>query len=181
MRSPVSTRAVFGGANPSPWLVLDYLQRDFKVSLLAAPSADYAATNFSVQYTPDNPNKMRPGGVLSRAGTVATLKLVDHGLVAGDSVIVINSGDANLDGTWPVASAADKDTLTYTVVNTGITVGSPGVKAALCRVMPHDTMVNLTARTAGNFAFPVWAARIIATALTAGSVTLEAVQGYARG
>lgn len=178
MRSPLSVTQSAAGA--SPWLVLDYLQRPFNVGLFASLSFDGNLT-YQVQHTPDNPNKFK-GVTLSRTTTVATATFAAaHGLNVGDSIVVQGSGDANLDGTFAVASVVDATHLTYTVANTGLAADTGHAKACLMRVFPHAYLTALTAKADGNYAFPVWATRVNVTAYTAGSVTLEVVQGYARG
>jgi protein involved in polysaccharide export with SLBB domain len=159
---------------------LDWQQRPFNVALLASLSFDGVLT-YKVEYTPDNPQKVTPC-YITRSGTTATMTLAaNHGLSVGDSVTVINSGDPNLNGTYPVASVPSANTLTYTVAATGLTTALPQAGVVLMRVFPHDYMVNLTARADGNFAFPISACRVTVTAYTAGSVTLEIMQGHARG
>jgi protein involved in polysaccharide export with SLBB domain len=159
MKSPVSVTQAAAGA--SAWIPLDWQQRPFNVALLASLSFDGNLT-YKVEYTPDNPQKVTPC-YITRSGTTATMTLAaNHGLNVGDSVTVINSGDPNLNGTFPVASV-------------------PSAGAVLMRVFPHDYMVGLTAKADGNFAFPIMACRVNVTAYTAGSVTLEIIQGHARG
>lgn len=187
MRSPLKqtvTPTAAGGAF-GPWLPLDYVQRPFNVSLFVSLSQDASGITYSVEYSPDNPNAGRstanPVASLTRTTTTATLTFTNpHGLVTNDSVTVVNSGDANLDGTYTV-TATSTTGVTYTVANTGATVGSVYTQAVPMRVFPHATLVGLTARAAGNFAFPCWACRLHITAWTAGSATLEVIQGYARG
>jgi hypothetical protein len=186
MRSPIKqtvTPTAAGGA-AGPWIPLDYLQRPFNVGLFVSLSEDASGITYTVEHSPDNPNNIKGNTVasLSRTTTVATLTMsLAHGLVTGDSVTIYNSGDANLDGTYAVASTPTATSLTYTVANTGATAGSPYTQAVLMRVFPHDFMAGLTARADGNYAFPVMASRLHITAWTAGSATLELTQGYARG
>lgn len=181
MRSPL--KVTQGAAGASGWLVLDYLQRPFNVALLASLSFDGNLT-YSVQHTPDNPNSFKGNTVVSltRTTTVATLTMsLAHGLSVGDALVIVGGGDANLEGNQTVASVTSATVLTYTVANTGATVGKVTTQAVLLRVFNHDFLVAQTARADGNYAFPVWATRVIVTAYTAGSVTLEVLQGYGRG
>ena len=173
-------------AGASPWQPLDYLQRPFDVSLFASLSEDASGITYTVEYTPDNPNPRRKErnnvASLSRTTTVATLTLTNnHNLVTGDSVTVTNSGNANLDGTYPVASTPTAKSLTYTVANTGATVGGPYAEAILMRVFPQGNLAGLTVRASGFFSSPCMAVRINNTAWTAGSSILEILQGHARG
>src|SRR6267378_2440928 len=109
MRSPIKqtvTPTVAGGA-AGPWIPLDYLQRPFNVALMVSLSQDASGITYSVEYTPDNPNSSKntanPVASLTRSTTTATLTFANpHGLVTGDAVVVYNSGDANLDGTYTV-------------------------------------------------------------------------------
>lgn len=187
MRSPIKqtvTPTVSGGAF-GPWIPLDYIQRPFNVSLFVSLSEDASGITYSVEHSPDNPNvtkgTINPVASLTRTTTTATLTFTNaHGLVTNDSVTVVNSGDPNLDGTYTV-TATSTTVVTYTVANTGATAGSPYTQAVPMRVFPHATLVALTARAAGNFAFPCWAVRLHITAWTAGSATLEVIQGLARG
>lgn len=165
---------------------MDYVQWPFNVGLFVTLSEDAAGITYSVEYSPDNPNSGRstanPVASLTRVGTAATLTFAQpHGLIAGDSVQVINSGDANLDGSQAVASAPTPLSVTYTVANTGATAGALTTQAVPMRVFPHATLVGLSARASGNFAFPCWACRLHITAWTGGSATFEVIQGLARG
>ena len=182
MRSPIKV-TVAGGAGISPWIPLDYLQRPFNVALFVSLSATSDGTD-TVEYTPDTPNSTKGNTVasLTRSGTVATLTMTQaHGLNVGDSVLTFNTGDANLDGTHQVASVTSPTALTYTVANTGLTAQAGYAQAVLMRVFPHSFLAAQTARGAGNFAFPCWAVRLNVTAGTTGNVTLEVIQGHARG
>lgn len=185
MRSPISVK-VSGAPGISPWIVLDYLQRPFNVALMAALDAAAAGVTYKVEYTPDNPNQTNANTnnvvSLTRSGTTATMTFAKaHNLVVGDSVKVFNSGDANFDGDQAVASVTSPTVLTYTVANTGAAAGNGYQRGIPLRVFPHDYMVGLTVKADGNFAFPCWACRLNVSALSAGSVTLEALQGHARG
>jgi hypothetical protein len=186
MRSPV--KQTLSAVGIGPWIPLDYIQRPFNVGLFVTLSEDASGITYSVEYTPDNPNSSRatqnPVASLTRSGTTATLTFTNpHGLNANsaDSVVVSNSGDANLDGNYLVASAPSTTQITYTVANTGATVGANATAATATRAFAHATLAALTARAAGNFAFPCMACRLHVTAQSAGSATLEIVQGLARG
>lgn len=182
MRSPIKV-TVSGGAGISPWIPLDYLQRPFNVSLFAILS-NTSDANYTVEYTPDNPNSAKGNTVasLTRSTTVATLTMSSpHEAKVGDSVITVNTGDPNLDGVHQVASIVSATVLTYTVANTGLTAQAGYAQAIICRVFPHAFMAAQTSRQSGNFAFPCWAVRLNVNTATTGDVTLEVIQGYARG
>lgn len=182
MHSPVSVQVGPASGN-SPWLPVDYTQRPFSVGLdVSADAAAVTATfAYTVQWTPDNPNRLTRPASLTRSGTVATLKTVNpHGLSVGDSVVSVATGDANLEGAHDVASVVDPNTLTYTVANSGATLAGPDPKVILLRVFPDGNMTAKTARAYENSTTPMRAVRLNAT-LTAGIMTLTVVQGYGRG
>ena len=180
MRSPVNV--TLSAAGSSPWIPLDWQQRPFNVALMASLSYN-ANLTYNVQFTPDNPH-LTQYCVVTISGTTATVMFATaHGLNVGDSIMILNSGDAAINGTWNVASVPSATTLTYTVGATTLTTSLPPCQAVLMRVFNHDTMQNLTTRADGNFAFPCWAARLNIGSgnYTAGSVTLSILQGHARG
>lgn len=187
MRSPLKT-TIAGAPGISPWQVLDYVQRPFSVGLFASLSEDAsAAATYSLEYTPDNPNSTKgtrnPVVSLARAATVATLTWANaHGLVTGDAVKVYNSGDPNLDGDQTVASTPSPTSVTYTVANTGAVTGMPYTEAVGLRVFALPAAVTAaTTRQSAALTTPCWAVRLRVSALTAGSISLEVVQGYGRG
>jgi hypothetical protein len=167
---------------------LDYLQRPFDVGLFSSLSEDAsAAATYNIECTPDNPNQTKgtrnPVASLSRTTTVVTLTWANpHGLVTGDALKVYNSGDPNLDGDQQVASTPSPTSITYAVANTGAVVGSPYTEAIALRVFALPTALTAaTTRQSASLTIPAWAVRLRATALTAGSIVLEVVQGYGRG
>lgn len=186
MRSPLKA-TVSGAPGISPWLLLDYYQVNFNVGLFASLSEDAAGTpTYSLEYTPDNPNTGKttrnPVVSLTRAAGVATLTWANpHGLVTGDASRVWNSGDPNLDGDAQVASTPSATSITYAVGNTGAVVGSPYTEAQPMRVFALPAAVTAaTTRQSMNLQTPCWAVRLHVTLLSAGTITLEAVQGLDR-
>jgi len=181
MRAPgLKVSTTQNTAGPSPWLVVDYLQRPFIEGLFASLSEDASALTYQVEHTPDNPNVVTPY-IASRSGTALTLTFqAPHGLSALDSVTL--PAPSQWAGVYTVASTPSNVSLTVTVANTGPlaeTTVVPG--AVLCRVFVDNTLKALTARAYGLNNVPVLASRINATAVTAGVATLEVVQGHARG
>jgi hypothetical protein len=178
MRSPVSVTQ--GAAGASAWIPLDIQQRPFVVALAA--SLDYLGNlTYTVQYSPDSPWRTQYV-TISITGTTATMTFpAAHGLVVGDSVTVLNSGDTHIDGVYAVASVPSATTLTYTVSGTTLTNALPPCQCVPMRAFNLSGMTGLTARADGNFNAPVAAVRINVTAYTAGKVTLEVSQGHARG
>lgn len=181
MRSPISAQLAATGN--SAWLVLDYLQRPFSVGIdVSADAAAVTATfAYTVQWTPDNPNHIKRIVSLLRSGTVATLVTsTPHGLSVGDAIVAVATGDPNLDGPHDVASVVDASTLTYTVANTGLTKAGPDPKVVTLRVFADPNMTAKTARAYEGVTTPMMAVRLNGT-LTAGVLTISAVQGYGRG
>lgn len=186
MRSPIKTSLIAVGI--SPWLVLDYTQRPFDVGLFASLSEDASgAATYSLEYTPDNPNQGKttrnPVVSLTRTTTTATLTWANpHNLVTGDAAKVYNSGDPNLDGDVAVASTPSPTSITYTVANTGAVAGGGYTEAIALRVFAlAAALTAATTRQSANLTTPAWGVRLHVTALTTGSITLEVVQGHARG
>lgn len=165
-----------GSLGNSPWCMDNYLQRSYKIGMGAMITSG-AVLTFGVQHSFDDPVSNRRPVSISRTTTVATVTDVDHRLSVGDSVIVDGSGDPNLDGTYDVASVVDANTYTYTVANTGAAAGSVNTYLASLRVFNHSTMTGLSARTDGNYEFPVRAIRLRVSAYTSGKVDLEILQG----
>ena len=140
-----------------------------------------ASLTYSVQHTFDDTTTDRQHIVIiSRAGTVATVTDIDHRLSVNDNIVITGSGDANLDGSYAVASLVDANTYTYTVANTGATTGSVNSKCTSFRVYNHATMVGQTGRLDGNYAFSIQAVRLTVTAYVSGKVDLTILQGMGR-
>lgn len=176
MKSPVKVSQ--GAAGPSAWTRVDYTQRPFVEGMFCSLSEDASGITYSVEHTPDNPDLLIPF-YGARSGTVLTLTFAAaHGLVANDNVGIFNS---NWTGNYVVASAPTTTTLTVAVANTGATSDLTTAVAALCRVFADTTLATKTVKAYANNLVPVLASRINNTAWTAGTSTLEIVQGHARG
>lgn len=187
MRSPIKV-SITGAPGISPWIPLEDLARTFNVGLFASLSEDAsAAATYSIEYTPDNPNqgKLTRNNLLSltRAAAVATVVFANpHFLVAGDALKVYNSGDPNLDGDQTAVSTPSPNSVTYAVGNTGALVGTPYTEAIALRVFALPAALTAaTTRQSAALTTPCMAVRLHVTALTAGTITLEIVQGLARG
>lgn len=169
-----TTSVTVGSATFSNWIPLNYLQKHFAVSLgvTLTPSA---TLTYQVQHTFDNPWATLVAKI-TRSTTTATLTYIDHGLRVGDSVVVTGAG-APFDGTFAVASVVDADNITYTVLNSGLLISTPGATFARLRVFAHEDLTALTADADGNYAFPVRACRLNITAYTDGKATLTVNQG----
>lgn len=169
------TKVTLSALGNSVWVPLDYIQAPFAVSLAAILSSG-AVLTYSVQNSFDPVNELRPISI-SRAGTVATVTDVNHGLSIGDGIVISGSGDANLDTQIAnVATVLTANTYTYTVANTGLT-SSTSASAANMRQFPDANLFAQTARGEGNYAFPTRACRLVVSAYTSGVVELIILQG----
>ncbi len=162
-------------AGNGPWEPVNRQQTAFAIGLGVFLSSG-ATLTYSIQHTFDDPTLNYPI-TISRSGTTATVIMQQHLLSVGDSVVIVNSGDSNLDGTHEVATVVDANTFTYTVANTGATVSAPQAVATPYRVYNHASLVNQTVRADGNYAFPIQAFRLIVSSYTSGTVTAIAIQG----
>lgn len=179
MKTTVSVAAL--GA--SVWLPVSYLQNPFSVSLDVTLSQDAAGITYTVQHTFDNPQDARAPQSLTRSGAVATVIDPAHGLVTGDSLQVMNSGDPNLDtarGQGVDITVVDDNTYTYAVGNTGAAAGLIATRIVTLKVFNHAQMAALAARADGNYAFPVQAVRVKNTAWTGGTTSLKVIQSAGR-
>lgn len=170
-----TTSVTVGAAGVSSWIPLDTNRLPFNVGFGCTIAYDSTLT-YSAQYTFDNLGNQQTC-TISRSTTTATATVKSHGLTVGDSVLVLNSGDSNLDGTRVVVSVTGADTFTYTVSNTGLTASVLGCTAIVMRVFDHPEIDDETTATNGNLAFPCTAIRLIVTAYTDGSVTMTVAQG----
>jgi hypothetical protein len=186
-----TTVTVSGAPGNSAWVPTSYYQNPFSVSLEYSPSSDAAGPPVgAVQHTFDDPQLLRQPQSLTRAATVATVVYPGHGLLTGDCLMVFGSGDANLDtaiGIGADITVVDANTYTYVVANTGALAGLIGTtRIVTLRVANHKDMgpggtsVPGTTRVDGNYAFPVRAARLRMSALSAGSASLTVTQGAGR-
>ncbi len=184
MKSPavVSLSAV----GTSPWIPMSYIQRAFSAAIACILSTDGNLT-YSVQQTYDqiDDSVLHPI-TISRTTVVATVTDVAHGLSAGDTVIITDSGSSNLDSPKDsggralpitVATAPTANTYTYAVANSGSTTDNGFARGKNLRVFPHAVLTALTARLDSNYNIPVMAVRLIVTAYTAGKVDMLVVQG----
>jgi hypothetical protein len=159
--------------NATPWHFLDWRQNPFAVSFQIDQSGT-AAHVVEYGYSDLIPKRV----ALSRTTTTATLTYKNHGLIAGDSLVVSGAG-APFDGTYQVASRASADAVTYTVANSGATAATPETaKAIFVKTMVHDSYgTPATANSDGNLAFSVQACRVRVTTGGAGNLTFHVSQG----
>lgn len=184
MRSPI--RVTLSAAGASPWILVDYVAKSFLLGLFVSLSQDASGITYDVDLTSDNPNYTKGNSVasLTRSGTTVTVTMAAaHGIVTGDAAVVWNSGDPFIDGSWTVASTPSDTQFTYTVSGSATaTAGSAYTQSTQQRVFAGPTALT-AATTRANAALqePCLAVRLRISAWTAGSATLEVVQGLARG
>lgn len=168
----------------SPWLNHDYYQTPFCLSLAGYVSTNFVGTGWGVQYTEDSVDQnVARHCQISQTGTAITVtdigpanQLGNHGLIVGDFVELYSTG-IGVDGQYVVATVVSATQYTVTSTVTQTVLGSPNVTVVTARIFPDPTLVTETARAIGTYAFPRRASRLILTAVTAGVVTLHALQG----
>ena len=112
----------------SPWVRMNNATEDYSAGFRFTPSSGASGT-YSIQNTLSNPEDFQRA-TFSRSTTTLTITLVDHGLSAGDGVNLRGSDWDQTGGySLNVASAADADTITVTVADSGAAAGS-------CEVAP---------------------------------------------
>jgi hypothetical protein len=174
MRTTTLVSAAAAGV--SAWVPIDYSLNGFGLAIGCTVTSGGVLT-YKAQYTHDDITRYQDCSI-SRSGTAATVTLNNHGLSGTtDSVFIQGSGDANLDGTYAVASIVNANSFTYTVANSGATASLPGVKCVVMRVFDHPTITGKTANSDGNLAFPVRAVRLNLTAWTSGTATMVLNEG----
>lgn len=169
----------FSAAGLGAPVMINYLQSAFAVALYIYFAG--AALACKVQLSGDDPsqNRRQPGlPLVTRVTTTATVVDTAHGLVTGSTVFVQGAG-APFD--TPAAGAditvIDANTYTYTVTNSGLTVGQNGFTLSHLRWFDHATLGAVTASANGNLAFPVRAVRLNVATLTTGTVDFVVEQG----
>lgn len=171
MRPKRQTLSALGSTD---WIRVSHLTGAFAVGI-GVNLSNGAVLTYSVQHTFDSPTLFIDMSI-ARVTTVATATFDDnHGKAIGDSIVVENSGDANLDGTFAIASVPTTTTLTYTVADAG--AASASAKAALFSVFNNDGLADQTASDDGNYAFPPSMIRLAITAYTGGSATVNFIFG----
>ena len=168
---PVRVRLAAAGV--SAWIPINRYATSIAIALGLIFSSNKNLTA-AVQYTLD-PLEAQDCNI-TRSTTTATLKLTNHGLSVGDSVVVSETQSTSLDGTYPVAGVTDQNTITYTVANSGATEAI-AAKVIPLRVMTHPVLTGITANTDSNFSAPPTACRLAVTSYTAGYVDLDVVSG----
>ena len=169
---PYPMKVTVSSATSSPWVPLNILATPFNVAVGCVCSSNKNFT-YAVEYSHDSPN-LPVACYISASTTTATLTLTNHGLTTSDSIIVSGTGNANVDGTFQVASVTNQNVITYTITST--TANFTSAKVSPMRVFVHSTITAKTANSDGNFAFPIQAVRLTVTPWTAGYVTMIVTQ-----
>lgn len=162
----------------SPWVPINYLQIAFGVGLGVIPDSGSTLT-YTVQHTFGDLSTFHPIQFTQSATTV-TVEDNAHNLSVGDSVIIQGSGINGADGTQVVASIVNANSYTFTSGVSQIAVSQPSCVATNLPVFPHISLVGLTTRADGNYAYPIGAIRLSVTAYTSGAVNMYVYQSMGR-
>lgn len=176
---PITVRV--SSATFSPWIPLNRLQRSFAVGIGVKLSSN-ANLAYAVQHTYDQlysdvwaQNFVK----ISRTTTVATVTTkVNHGLLVGDWIQILNAGDPNLNGEYSVASVTSQTVFTYTVANTGAAADTGQATLQSARVF--DNVILPTGTTTSgdtNYSDPVVAVRLLVGTYVAGYADMNVIQG----
>lgn len=157
---------------------LNAKQRPFGASVTVTVPSTITTPGFTVYQTISDIFAAPSLVTISRALTVATVTLADHGLNVGDAVQVSQAG-APLDGTFLVASVTNNNTFTYTVTNSGVTASGQFAGLVPMKLTPVSALATKTATTATSLSAPVTALVLDVTGYAGGTgyITLEAIQG----
>jgi len=189
-------RVSLNAAGYSQWVLLDYIESWFGVTIAGIPSEDASLTysaQFVLDYDTIQTGRQTQAAVsISRSGTTATVtdygpNGLGHGLTTGDSVIVKGTGSTVLDSPaatigqgelgWQVASTPSAHSWTYTVTNSGATSDQGTTSLVRLRVFPHTVLNAVTARTTGSINYPVRGVRLYISSYSAGYCDLLVLQG----
>lgn len=178
MRTQV--QATGSAAAISPWLPVSDSQNPFNVALYALPSTDYAATNYQLESTPDDPQAVHQA-TFTTSGTTATVTDPLHGLSTGDSLVA--QGTNSTADTYPNAvpvTVVDANTYTYT---TGAAPPAKGIlRVTTMRVILLGAVVTAPTRTNAPTLLqtPCRAVRVALTGWSVGILNLLVIQAASR-
>lgn len=178
MKSPVQISLAANGT--TAWLPMNVFQDPFSVTL-AVFFDELANLTAEAQITPDDLGNQRSVDGASQTTTTITVtdKGVDgngHGLLAGDSVQLLGTGNNTVDGLYNVATTPTINTYTLTSV-TSQSLSLPFLKVVTARVFSHTVLTALTARQFSNLGYPFKGVRLHITNYVAGRAWLEVLQG----
>lgn len=161
-----------GAAGFTNWKKVDphkqYWGVGFGVTLSASANLTY-----SVQHSFDDTGANIPCQVTRSTTTLTITFPAAHGLTTSDSVII--SGGSPWDGNYAVASVSSSTVITVTVANTGAT-SYKDLAVSPMRIFNHSSVVAKTTAQDGNYAYPIFAVRLIVTAYTTGVATLTFIE-----
>lgn len=171
-------QATGSAAAATPWAPVSDSQNPFNVALYALPSEDYAATSYTVQVTPDDPQAVRQA-TFTTSGTTATVTDPNHGLSTGDSLVA--QGTNSSADTYPNAvdiTFVDDNTYTYT---TGASPPAKGIlRVTTMRVVNVGTAVTAATRAATLLQTPCRAVRAKLAGWTVGIFNMLVIQAASR-
>lgn len=175
-----STLTPLGATGAGPWFPLDTIQSGFGVGYLCSVQ-DGSTLTYKIQHGFYDPSVDETYPRITRVTTTATVVFPSAcSPKVGDSLVVVAAG-APFDGTFDIASVTNSTTVTYTVLNSGLTVANAGAHILLIRTEDDPIVVSKTGTTSGNIAFPTNAIRLNLTAFTSGAVSLTVNQGIFGG
>lgn len=173
-----------GALGFGPPIPLDYRTAPFAIGVAGILSSN-ATLTWGVQHTLDDPG---PDGAfpVSYSQVATTITVTDtrmfngvtgHGLSVADSVY-LNGIAGTPDGNYQVATVTNQTVYTVTSAVSQSVAGN--AVAHNFRWFNHVSLVNLTARQDGNYAFPVRAVRLNVSAYTSGYIDLMILQGWSQ-
>lgn len=174
------TKVSVAAVGNTPWVLLDYLQLAYNVGLAVTFQSGSSLT-VGVQFSLDGPDNQRS---VAASQSTTTITVTDtgsdgngHGLSVGDDVVLTQTGVANMDGEYAVASVVDATHYTLTSGTSQTATATINAKVQSYTVFNHATLTTLTARAAGVVSFPVRAVRLNCSLFTSGRAWMEVIQG----
>ena len=151
---------IVDGVGDSPWAFLNAGSTDNQTSFFAFEH-NGATGNYSLEVSlsdTDPSNIVR--ATFARVTTTITVTDTDHGLSAGDDVVLVGSDwDTTGATTIPVATVADADTFTITVADSGRTSG--GIHYMPIKVRTLTGFSAVSGENTGTLSGPVKLMRIV--------------------
>lgn len=171
-----------GAIGFSPAIPVDYRSVPLGIGIIGIPSSN-ATLTWGVQHTLDDPG---PDGAfpVTYSQTTTTITVTDtrqffgvtgHGLSVADSVYLTGIAGTP-DGNYQVATVTSQTV--YTVTSAVSQSAAGNAVAHNFRWDNHVSLVTLTGRQDGNYAFPIRAIRLNISAYTAGYLDLIILQGW---
>lgn len=161
----------------SPWVPVSDQQNPFNVEVYGLPDSAFAATNYQLQVTGDDPQAQRQV-TLTTSGTTATVTDTAHGLVTGDSVVVQGTG-TTVDTTPNAVDVTVVDVNTYTYTTGAAPPASAIARVATMRFVNVGSPIT-TGKSATLITGPCRAVRAKLAGWTTGILNLLVVQSTGR-